>query len=144
MSRSESATMSAPSVSSPPSQYRTHFGTAIFELRTSCGLTQRQLGKLAGLQPSAVSDIENLRRPPPRQEQVAALSRALNCDERSDHRLHDLARAERRATHGLRISRNTPRRVAQLLRDIALRAENLSDRHVAALRAQLREVPEMQ
>jgi transcriptional regulator with XRE-family HTH domain len=135
--------MSAPNVPSPTCQRPTHFGTALFELRATRGLTQRRLGKLSGLQPSAVSDLENLRRPPPREEQVAALSRALTCDVHQDLLLHSLARAERRATHGLRISRRTPPRVAQLLRDIALIAERLSDRHVAALRAQLREVPEM-
>lgn len=141
---SESATMPAPCLPSSSTRCRTHFGTVIFELRVARGLTQRQLGRLTGLQPSAICDMENLRRPPPREEQVAALSRALTSGEQQDQLLHDLARVERRATAGLRISRHTPRRVAQLLRDIALRGEHLSDRQVTALRAQLQEILEPQ
>lgn len=135
--------MSASTVSSPIGHSRTQFGTAIFELRTSRGLTQRQLAKLSGLQASAISDIENLRRPPPRPEQVKALSRALANGEEQGQALYSLACQERRATHGLRIGRHTPRRVAALLRDIAISAEHLTDRHVAALRAQLREAADM-
>lgn len=128
---------------SRPAHSRILFGTVLFELRTARGFTQRELGKLTGLPPSAISEIENLRRPPPREEQVAALSQALAGGVQQDQMLHRLARFERRATCGLRISRHTPRRVADLLRDIALSAEHLSDRQVAALRAQLREVSDM-
>lgn len=118
----------------------TNFGTAVFELRMERGLTQRELSKLSGLQPSAISDIENLRRPPPPEKRVAALSRALSVEVEQGQFLQSLARAERRATHGLRISRSTPRRVAQLMRDIALCADRLTDKHVNALQARLREM----
>lgn len=130
--------------SSEPIGQRLCFGTVVFELRTKNGLSQRALAGLTGMQPSAISDFENLRRPPPQGEQLAALSRALASGVQQRSLLHDLAIAERRATSGLRISRHTPRRVAVLLREIAMRGEELTDRHIAALRAQLKEVPAMQ
>ena len=120
------------------------FGTVVFELRAKSGLSQRALARLTGMQPSAISDFENLRRPPPQGEHLAALSRVLATDVQQRSLLRDLAQAERRATSGLRISRHTPRRVAVLLREIAMRGEALSDRHIAALRAQLEEVTAMQ
>ena len=120
------------------------FGTVVFELRMKNGLSQRALAKLAGMQPSAISDFENLRRPPPQGKQLEALSLVLTIGADQRGLLRDLAEAERRATSGLRISRHTPRRVAELMREIAMRGADLTDRHISTMRAQLKEISEMQ
>lgn len=116
------------------------FGTVIYRLRMTLGISQRELARRCCFSVATISELENLRRLPPRPDRVAALAAALTDRAQVRDQVLKLAAAERRALNGLRISRHTPPRVAALLREIAMSGDRLQDRHIAALRAQLMEV----
>lgn len=116
------------------------FGSVIYRLRMTLGISQRELARRCSFSVATVSELENLRRLPPRPDRVTALVAALTEEAHVRDQILKLAAAERRALNGLRISRHTPPRVAALLREIAMSGDRLQDRHIAALRAQLMEV----
>ncbi|WP_088279064.1 helix-turn-helix domain-containing protein [Ideonella sp. A 288] len=132
------AATSAAGVVSPARRDSKSFGAILFDARTRRALTQRELARRAGVAFSIVSEIENGRRPPPSGEVLHRLSWALGPNAPEADLLKHAARAERQSL-GLRISRATPRHVADLLRDISRLGHQLSTRQVAAIRTSLTE-----
>ncbi|WP_349817213.1 helix-turn-helix transcriptional regulator [Acidovorax sp. SUPP2539] len=115
-----------------------HFGEALFELRQRQCLSQRQLAELVQISPSLLSEIENTRRPPPPVAKVRAIGRALKLTEAEQRCL--IAYAEReRVRLGLRVTKNTPQHVADLLREIAGLARELSPDQVLMIKKNLME-----
>jgi transcriptional regulator with XRE-family HTH domain len=120
----------------------TQFGEAMFRLRTRSCLSQRELARRARIAPSIVSETENDRRGAPTPEKLDAICAALTATDSERALLHRLAAIDRQA-RGLKVGRTTPRHVADLLREIARMAPNLSHRQVAAIRTSLREAAAM-
>lgn len=125
--------------SSPSPIAGVDFGAALFALRMARGLTQRDLARRAGVAISVLSATENGRRRPPTERTVQKLCDALDASKSERAHLHRLADLERQSI-GLRVSRRTPRHVADLLRDISRIGHQLSVRQVAAIRCSLTEV----
>lgn len=124
-----------------PSKLRsaTSFGEALFELRSRAGLTQRELARQTGFSNSEISEFENCRRAPPRQERLLALVDALNVSGSECALLFELACDGRRAIGNVRVGREIPPEVALLLRDISRVASRLTDQQIAAIRIRLME-----
>ncbi len=76
----------------PPPPPPDDFATELKRARLAAGLSQAELGDLAGLTGSYLSLLESRRKPPPREDLVAALAKTLRIDER---RLQELAAMER-------------------------------------------------
>lgn len=121
-----------------PSEWH-DFGAALFTLRNARGLTQRALAHRAQIAISVLSESENGRRRPPPEATVLRLCTALNATGSECQELCRLADLDRMSI-GLRVSRSTPRHVADLLRDISRIGHQLSTRQVAAIRIRLTEV----
>jgi transcriptional regulator with XRE-family HTH domain len=124
---------------SPPPSAGVDFGAALFALRMARGLSQRDLAREAGVAISVLSATENGRRRPPTEGTVQKLCDALDASKCERTHLHRLAALERLSI-GLRVSRRTPRHVADLLRDISRIGHQLSVRQVAVIRCSLTEV----
>ena len=116
------------------------FGELLFELRQRAGLSQRELARRTGLANSAVSEFENCRRAPPRQDHLAALAVALGATESQRALMFELADDGRNAVGKLRIGRETSPELASLLREVFDVAMRLNDQQVAALRVRIKEV----
>lgn len=114
------------------------FGGLLFELRRMRCVSQRELAKLAHLSPSVVSEIENTRRAPPPLDKVIAIGRALRLAPIEQSRLIQFAELERTRL-GLRIKKSTPIHVADLLREIASLAGQLSPAQVQMIKQNLAE-----
>lgn len=71
---------------------RDDFASTLKRARLAKGLSQAELGALAGLTGSYICILESRRKPPPSEDLVAALARALEVDE---PRLQELAALER-------------------------------------------------
>lgn len=101
-------------------------------------MSQRELARKAGIAPSILSETENERRVAPTSDKVDAICDALLATDNERQVLHRLAVINRQA-RGLKVGRETPRHVAELLREIARMAPQLSCRQVAAIRSSLKE-----
>lgn len=121
-----------------PCEAATHFGELMYHLRTRGCMSQRELARRACIAPSILSETENERRIAPTPEKVDAICDALRASDIERTALHRLAVVDRQAC-SLKIGRETPGHVAELLREIARMAPQLSCRHVAAIRSSLRE-----
>lgn len=112
------------------------FGEMLFDMRTRCGLSQRQLAAATGMAHTSVSQVENCRRAPPDESTVARLAQVLELNASERKEFEYLAKQGR--THlGLRINRQTPQAIAQLIRDIAMRGRQLTPKQIDAIRRSL-------
>ena len=116
----------------------TNFGEIIFALRQMRGLSQRQLAKLAHIPPSSLSEIETNRRAPPPIARVKEIGAALRLLENEQIQLIGLAERERNRL-GTKVKKNTPRHVADLIREIAGVADQLSQANVQTIREKVSE-----
>lgn len=121
-----------------PSATSSHFGELMYDLRSRNCMSQRELARRAGIAPSILSETENERRVAPTPDKVDAICNALRATDIEREALHRLAAIDRQSC-GLKVGRETPRHVADLLREIARMAPQLSCRHVAAIRSSLKE-----
>jgi transcriptional regulator with XRE-family HTH domain len=112
------------------------FGEFLFQARSSRGLSLRHLAEMTAVAASLLSEFENARRPPPSGPVVARLAQALELPPNDARLLLTLASQERRGI-GLRVTRSTPRHVADLLRYIACMGQELSPAQVRSIRRTL-------
>lgn len=110
----------------------------MYQLRTRNCMSQRELARKANIAASILSETENGRRVAPTSGKVDAICDGLGATDIERTALHRLAVIDRQAC-GLKVGRQTPRHVAELIREIARMAPLLSCRHVAAIRSSLRE-----
>lgn len=109
------------------------FGALVFELRQQRQWSQRELARKAGLAPSVVCETENARRAPPCEETVERISRALEISPAERQALSAAAQRERLGL-GLKVSKATPKHVAELLRHIAFLSTALTPAQVRLIR----------
>lgn len=119
-----------------PRSGSTSFGSLLYQYRVRLGLSQAKVASIAGLSASYYSEIENSKRPPPRERTAQRLASALSLNAREVEQLLVSAEAERSifAHPG-----DLPQDVSLLLSSIRRNAARLSPELVSAMRATIEE-----
>ncbi len=113
-----------------------NFGATLYDLRQQRKLTQVELAQTAKLTSSYYSELENSRRFPPTTVVIERLAIALKL---SKLELNDLqAKAKRARSKMVRVSKDMPGELAELIRDLSQVGDELTSEQIMQIRAAMK------
>jgi len=112
------------------------FGEELYQLRMGRRLSHQALAEVTCLSKSYLSELENLRRPPPPSGTVATIAAALKVTEAQRSLLHSLAAKDRQVI-SVRMPKSASVEIADIIRQIARVGPRLSQAQLRLIRDQL-------